>query len=782
MTKSTIHVARWRPSLANRTKNKRNSVSDLVRNASQLLTSSTSPVESIGRVADLLSESTTAEAVQISAITSDLERIVEVYSRGNLSELFPSGLRRPAHGSSIRTITTRGPLLFAKEELLEISHHGVEDFAIALSAGHNVLAAAPIRLHGTNLGVVQLYSPTTLSDTTLDALSQVVPLVAPYLALYLSNIESATEDRISLSIERVAEAVIEENDINGVCDAVVRFAKSSMGIDAAILRIKNSATENLDIEYKHGHLDPEEIAGKWFVEVEKHLIPMAAETKSPLIIDEGSPEVFNERSVLQLLEEIPSLLITPLMDRDELIGTIEFYSLNEYAYKAEQLRNVDHVANLLTSAVEQFRLIRSLSREAEIRSLLAEVARLASAADDLNSLVTSISPELNKVIPVERITYTLPASRFSLASTPVQNKTQEQKDSIFTSKDGLAQISVTDSGIDMCNGEQLCGADYCVAAKLWDSAEGRSEGWIHLQRSNAPFTIEEKRLVPEFARHVSPAIDTALSHEAELRLAQEKLRAEKAEAEVENQQKLNEAKQHFIATMSHELRTPLTSIRAFGDLLNREAAKMTERQAKQIAVIRRNSEWLNILINDLLDLSSIDSGRFELQYEEVEVTSLINGLVESFGPLAEAAGHTLRAILPGRPVNILLDPSRLSQVIGNLLTNAMKYSPEGTPIRLLARCNSNGLSVLIRDEGPGIPEEQRDIIFERFGRAQSDASKMAKGTGIGLYVSKMIVEEHGGRIGVTSKLKSHTTLHFWIPAEQPEGTEILRRASSRRAA
>ncbi len=771
----------------------------LVYSVSVALTASTSTVKGLDKAAELLAKHTNAQAVQISAITADGERVFEIYSRGNLKSMFPSGLKRPSHGSSMRIVSKRGTLLFGKKELLQGASHGVEDFAVFTAAGHNHLAAASVRLHGVNLGAVQLLSPKPLSDDVTDVLELTVSLLAPYFALFLTQIESANEDRISMSIERVAEAVIQENGLKGVCDAVVSFAKNSMGIDAAILRVNNSASGELRIEYKHGHLDPVEVAGKSFWMVEDRLIPAVVKGGGPMIVDEDSPNVLEDQELNPLLEELPSMLITPLFDKGELLGTLEFYSLNEYAYKADHLRNVEHVANLLTSAVEHFRLIRSLSREAEIRSLLAEVARLASAAHELTSLVESISPDLRRVIPAERVTYFMPAELFHSLTPPSVDTHTESDDASseqaagqaepVVSTDELVRIVDANSGTSVCHGQAkktrskaACGAAHCLSAKLWEDADDRPQGWIHLERSDAPFTIEEKGLLPEFARHISPAIDTALSHESELRLAQEQLRAERAEAEVVTQQRLNEAKENFIATMSHELRTPLTSIRAFVDILSRGNGNLGDRQIKQLSVVRRNTEWLNILINDLLDLSSIDSGRFELQLQEQEIGSLLNGLMESFGPIVKTAGHEMRAILPKHELKMMVDPNRVSQVVGNMLTNAVKYSPEGTLIRLMARPANGGVSIYVRDEGPGIPVREKAKVFDRFVRAKSKATKRAHGNGIGLYVSKMIVESHGGRIGVTSKLDSHTTMYFWLPCEQSKVRNGSEKGSSEDAA
>jgi signal transduction histidine kinase len=224
-------------------------------------------------------------------------------------------------------------------------------------------------------------------------------------------------------------------------------------------------------------------------------------------------------------------------------------------------------------------------------------------------------------------------------------------------------------------------------------------------------------------------MDTALSHDAAIQLGEEQLRAERAEAEAKHQHKINKANEAFIATMSHELRTPLASIRAFADLLNRDTkGELSDRRKQQISVIRRNSEWLNILINDLLDLSSIDSGRFELQLKDVDLAEHLAAISESFIPIAEFSGHTLKTVLPKRSVMMRFNPNRVNQVLGNLLTNAMKYSSEGSEIRLLARPTHDGAWFYVRDHGPGIPADQHKSVFERFVRAKSKASKRRAAT------------------------------------------------------
>jgi signal transduction histidine kinase len=140
----------------------------------------------------------------------------------------------------------------------------------------------------------------------------------------------------------------------------------------------------------------------------------------------------------------------------------------------------------------------------------------------------------------------------------------------------------------------------------------------------------------------------------------------------------------------------------------------------------------------------------------------------SFAPLLESKNHTLEVICPAGPLAVRADPNRLNQVLSNLLTNCIKYCPQGTRIRILARRKDGRTYFYVRDEGPGIPENQLAQLFQLFFRADTAVSRAVTGTGIGLYVSKTIVEAHGGRIGVTSQEGKYTTVHFWLPESEPQ--------------
>lgn len=735
--------------------------------ASHQIAGSASLDESIISAVEQLVERTGASAAALSAVSQSDQAIIELYASGSIASIYPSGLRRPSDGSSVSLFTREGASSLDSDEMeLQISR-GIKELSTFRSKGFSHLYGVPVVLNGKTLGCIQLLSHSAFNSTAINTANGYASLVAPYVALEITEIDSAEKARESEAVQRISQILISEHKFEAVCDEVAKSAGDSIGFDAMIIRTWDSAHNEMPISYRGGMVDPEEIAGISFRLVENKLVPMARENSAPILIDEGSPRVFDNPEYRPLLEEFPSFLIAPLMEKGEFLGSLEFYSLNEYAYQQEDLLRIGALANLLTSGVAHFSLINALSREAEIRGFLAEVARLASGASNLTNLVVSLSQELRKLIEAEEVKFLIPSRRLDpFKLNQLALKRNGVAVSGIESQNSACSRGRVESGQIEEVGPECSGID-CMVAELWEANEPDGRGWIHLSAEKRAFTTSERSLLAEFARHISPAIDSVLSHGAELQLANERARADNAEASAAELQKQNEIKREFLATMSHEIRTPLTPVKAFVDvLLRNKTDNLTERQTQQLTVVKRNVEWLNLLINDLLDVSRIESGRFELQYEEIEAQTLLSGLAESLSPIVNANGHKLRLVMPSQPVSLEADGSRLSQVLGNLITNSIKYSPHETQIRVAFRKSGDGVSFYVRDEGNGIPEDQLPQMFELFARADTPSSKGINGSGIGLFVSKTIVESHGGKIGITSQDGHHTTVHFWLPARR----------------
>jgi signal transduction histidine kinase len=242
----------------------------------------------------------------------------------------------------------------------------------------------------------------------------------------------------------------------------------------------------------------------------------------------------------------------------------------------------------------------------------------------------------------------------------------------------------------------------------------------------------------------------------------EKLERNRDELEAQNQQ-LRESermKSELVSIVSHELRTPLASVLGFTSLLlTRDFDEET--RYRYLGIVDAQARRLGSLIDDFLDARRLEQGKLELDRERVEIGPLLREQADLFSGQSE--GHRLKLALPSIPLAVKGDRDRLAQVIGNLLSNAIKYSPEGGDVELLGEAVDGKIRIAVRDEGVGIPDDQQSQIFTRFFRGDAAASGIS-GTGLGLAVSREIVEAHGGRIGFTSEEREGSTFWLELPA------------------
>jgi signal transduction histidine kinase len=249
----------------------------------------------------------------------------------------------------------------------------------------------------------------------------------------------------------------------------------------------------------------------------------------------------------------------------------------------------------------------------------------------------------------------------------------------------------------------------------------------------------------------------------------ESLESARTELEEQNAQ-LRESerlKSDLVNTVSHELRTPLAGILGFTKLLlTRDFDSETRRH--YLGIVDAQARRLSELIDDFLDVRRIEEGRFERAQELLDMGSLLREEAQLYS--AQSPKHRLALTLPKEPLPVIGNPDRLRQVIGNLLSNAIKYSPQGGIVELVAEANDGTVRVEVRDEGIGIPEPQQPQIFTKFFRGDAAASGIP-GTGLGLAVSRDIVESHGGRIGFTSAEGEGATFFVELPSGNGEAVD-----------
>jgi PAS domain S-box-containing protein len=229
--------------------------------------------------------------------------------------------------------------------------------------------------------------------------------------------------------------------------------------------------------------------------------------------------------------------------------------------------------------------------------------------------------------------------------------------------------------------------------------------------------------------------------------------------DVSESREIERLKKEFVATVSHELRTPLTSIRgSLGLLAGGVLGKLPPEAVEVVAVAERNVIRLVRLINDILDLERLDTGRIEMHFETLTLAFVFERSLEAVQALADQAGVPLESATP--PGSVWGDGDRLVQVLVNLLSNAVKFSPRGSVVRLSASEAGGFAEVRVTDQGRGIPGSFREAIFERFRQVEASDARQKGGSGLGLAICKAIIEQHGGSIGVESEEGRGSV--FWI--------------------
>jgi signal transduction histidine kinase len=238
--------------------------------------------------------------------------------------------------------------------------------------------------------------------------------------------------------------------------------------------------------------------------------------------------------------------------------------------------------------------------------------------------------------------------------------------------------------------------------------------------------------------------------------------------ELEEQRRLEQLKDEFISIVSHELRTPLTSIHGSLGLVNEgRAGELPPKASQLVGIAYRNSQRLVRLVTDLLDLQKIESGLLVFDVRSHDLAGLLAAAVEANQPYGSR--FEVEIVLAEVPhgVQVRLDADRMMQVLTNLLSNAAKFSSPHGQVTLGAESRAPDVRVSVTDQGPGIPKEFRERIFQRFAQADSSTTRQREGTGLGLSISRAIVERMGGRIGFESQEGVGTTFFFDLPQFGP---------------
>jgi signal transduction histidine kinase len=298
-----------------------------------------------------------------------------------------------------------------------------------------------------------------------------------------------------------------------------------------------------------------------------------------------------------------------------------------------------------------------------------------------------------------------------------------------------------------------------------------SKGFFFIGTQNPETTITpgDEELITILTNQIAQALENARLFENTWRAQQDlEKKVEERTREVtlalDEVKKVSKRKSDFVSSVSHELRTPLTSIKGYASiLLAGKLGRVSEELRLRLEKINQHSDELVHLVNDLLDISRIESGRVIMKQEPQVLNKIVEGVIDLLSVQLKEKNIETRINIPKDTAQIFVDLSQIQRVFINLVGNAIKFTPPKGKITLRSHKVNKEIQVDITDTGCGIPEEAKEAIFEEFYRVDNPINQQVKGTGLGLSLVKHIIEAHGGKIWVESKLGEGLTFSFTLP-------------------
>jgi len=463
----------------------------------------------------------------------------------------------------------------------------------------------------------------------------------------------------------------------------------------------------------------------------------------------------------------------PLQVRGESIGVVGVQDDPNRPLSDEDQQFLQAISEELSEALEAARLFEqtqdALAEQERLTSELETVAQVSTAA----STILEVDALLQSVVDLSRSSFDLYHTHIYLVNE-TSNKlvlkagagnvgrlmTLEGREISLDAESVVARAARTRQGVIENNVRKTLDflphpllpntqSEMAVPMVVGD----KLVGVLDLQSDEEDrFTEEELQIQKTLAAQIAVAVENAQQYAEQVQTAT-KLR------------ELDQLKSEFLASMSHELRTPLNSIIGFADvLLEGLDGNLNERMEEDVRLIRESGSHLRELIGDILDMSKIEAGRMELRYEEVDLRQMANDLISTANPLAQEKSLSLYLDLDEKVDVIQADRTRLRQVFWNIMGNAIKFTDKGS-VTLSIQAKDEHVLCSIRDTGIGIKEENIHVVFEQFRQIDGGLNRAAGGTGLGMPITKKLVELHGGTIWIESVVGQGTTFLFTLPYE-----------------
>jgi signal transduction histidine kinase len=639
-----------------------------------------------------------------------------------------------------------------------------------LPTARGVLAwmSVPLNAGAETIGVLSLGSrdPSVVyTDEQMNLLQAIADQAAGAIVKARLLQESERRTRQLTSLNEVARSLTSTLELDKLLNQILVNAVEILNCEAGSLLLIDNQTDELVFEVATGPVAAD-LMGKR-LPPGTGLVGKAVETLQPIIAnDVRRTKEWFDRTDQQTGFTTQDLLVVPMQVKGQVIGVIEVINRNDgLPFTQDDQELLAAFTSQAAVAIENARLYTLTDQALEAR------------VEEL-SVMQRIDRELNASLDVEktmRITLGW-AMRQSKAEAGLVGIVEEQEIRVMASQgyhDELVpykdkklplQIKALKQAVDdgqpqlimLANNEDHTGLLESVQSQVAVPIrrEEQTIGVIFLESTKADMAGEE-----------ALAFLSRLSDHATIAIANAKLYAEVEAA--------NLAKSEFVSFVSHELKTPMTSIKGFTDLISSKVVgPVNETQANFLSTIRSNVDRMATLVSDLADISRIEAGRLRLDFGPVSVSEIIEEVTRSINHQIEDKQQNLTLQIAPELNPVWADRTRLIQILTNLVSNATKYSPQYGQINICAEAAQNVwdpggtpkvIHISVQDTGFGITQEEQDKIFQKFFRSEDQAIRDAPGTGLGLNITRTLVEMQGGKIWFVTEFRKGTTFHFTVP-------------------
>ncbi len=632
---------------------------------------------------------------------------------------------------------------------------------VAKNLDIQAILGVPILVHNQVNGAIFVGTFSSLNFTTRDlqSLSFVanqasVAVRNAQLVQRLNHFTEELEQRVTIRTEELAKTLqdlTEERDRVGTLYQIARELSTSFDLDRILneaLYLINRAIGIIQgsillLDSESGHLIYRVAFGR-----DKPLSRGGLRTK--YTVGYGLAGKVMEKRIPRLIPDVSldrdwvsgkahrSAIVVPLITSDEVLGALMLFHNQPNYFTEDHLKLVSAASAQIATAINNAELYRLITNQAErlgimYRSQATEAAKNQAILGGITDGVLVLDASRNIMLINPTAAEILNVDPIALENQPLNQILKHSK--------SLVEMELT----------QL----------LYDNLTA-ALGEIEAKETIPQFRIE----VRDKAVMVSLAPIVLISDEPQSIVAV--LRDISKEAEIDR------IKNEFISTVSHELRTPMTSIKGYSDLLlsgKSQIGKLNPTQHRFVKIIQSNADRLTELVNDILEISHIETGRIKLEFESLDIIKIINDVALSFEGQLVKKPINFSLHLPESLAPVYADKARLIQILVNLMGNAWQYTPEGGDVKVYAQANGDFIQIDVKDTGIGIIEKDVDYIFDRFFRSERTEVQVVDGTGLGLSITKTFVEMLGGQIWVKSELDVGSIFSFTIPIDKTKTYE-----------